>query len=77
MTRPPSSSYPSPAPPPVVEISPENRREKLDFARNFTGFVLHRSAAIFGDQGGNFGECSIYRGDSAEISAESLVPLLF
>ncbi|CAL9010369.1 unnamed protein product [Prunus brigantina] len=26
--------------------------------------------------GGDFGECSIYRGDSAEFSAESLVPLL-
>ncbi|CAL9018490.1 unnamed protein product, partial [Prunus brigantina] len=28
------------------------------------------------DQGGNFGKCSIYRGDFAEISAESLVPLI-
>ncbi|CAB4287974.1 unnamed protein product [Prunus armeniaca] len=51
MTGPPSSSYPSQVPPPTVEISPENRREKLGFARNFTGFVLRRPAAIFGDPG--------------------------
>ncbi|CAL9019747.1 unnamed protein product, partial [Prunus brigantina] len=103
MTGPLSSSYPSQVPSPAVEISPENRREKLGFARNLAGFVLRHPAAIFSDQGrrqiicncmklycaccrlgdknvfyacGNFGECSIYRGDSAEISAESLVPLL-
>ncbi|CAL8160816.1 unnamed protein product [Prunus armeniaca] len=50
MTGPPSSSYPSQVPLPAVEISPENRREKLGFARNFAGFVLRRPAAIFGDQ---------------------------
>ncbi|CAL8099154.1 unnamed protein product [Prunus armeniaca] len=51
MTGPPSSSYPSQVSPSAVEISPENRREKLGFARNFAGFVLRRPAAIFGDQG--------------------------
>ncbi|CAL8176303.1 unnamed protein product [Prunus armeniaca] len=51
MTGPPSSSYPGQLPPPAVEISSENRREKLGFARNFAGFVLRRPAAIFGDQG--------------------------
>ncbi|CAL8131683.1 unnamed protein product [Prunus armeniaca] len=50
MTGPPSSSYPSQVSPSAVEISPENRREKLGFARNFAGFVLRRLAAIFGDQ---------------------------
>ncbi|CAL8156099.1 unnamed protein product [Prunus armeniaca] len=50
MTGPPSSSYPSQVSPSAVEISPENRREKLGFARNFAGFVLRRPAAIFGDQ---------------------------
>ncbi|CAL8098745.1 unnamed protein product [Prunus armeniaca] len=50
MTGPPSSSYPSQVSPSAVEISPENRREKLGFARNFAGFVLLRPAAIFGDQ---------------------------
>ncbi|CAL8137800.1 unnamed protein product [Prunus armeniaca] len=50
MTGPPSSSYPGQVPPSAVEISPENRREKLGFARNFAGFVLRRPAAIFGDQ---------------------------
>ncbi|CAL2235370.1 unnamed protein product [Prunus armeniaca] len=51
MTGPPSSSYPSQVSPSAVEISPENRREKLGFARNFAGFVLRLPAAIFGDQG--------------------------
>ncbi|CAL8176109.1 unnamed protein product [Prunus armeniaca] len=51
MTGPPSSSYPSRVSPPAAVISPENRREKLGFARNFAGFVLRRPAAIFGDQG--------------------------
>ncbi|CAL9017717.1 unnamed protein product [Prunus brigantina] len=76
MTGLPPSSYPSQVPLPAVVISPENRREKLGFARNFAGFILRRPAAIFGNQGGNFGECSIYRGGSAEISAEGLVALL-
>ncbi|CAL9001951.1 unnamed protein product, partial [Prunus brigantina] len=61
MTRPLSSSYPSQVLPPAVEISPENRREKLGFARNFAGFVLRRPAAIFSDQGRlcqNFGRKS-------------------
>ncbi|CAL9001275.1 unnamed protein product [Prunus brigantina] len=51
MTGPPSSSYPSQVPPPAVEISPESRRQRLGFTRNFAGFVLRRPAAIFGDQG--------------------------
>ncbi|CAL9006547.1 unnamed protein product [Prunus brigantina] len=49
MTGLPSSSNPKQAPPPAVEISPENRREKLGFDRNFAGFVLRRSTTIFGD----------------------------
>ncbi|CAL8102123.1 unnamed protein product [Prunus armeniaca] len=61
MTGPPSSSYPSQVPPPTVEISPENRREKLGFARNFTGFVLRRPAAIFGDPG--FGRVGVLSRD--------------
>ncbi|CAL9011083.1 unnamed protein product [Prunus brigantina] len=77
MIGPPSSSYPSQAPLPAVEISSENRREKLGFDRNFAGFVLRRPAAIFGHPGWNFWACSIYRGDSAEISVESPVSLLF
>ncbi|CAL8155311.1 unnamed protein product [Prunus armeniaca] len=48
MTGPPSSSYPGQVPPPAVEISPENRREKLGFARNFAGFVLRRPATDSG-----------------------------
>ncbi|BBH07299.1 pyrimidine 2 [Prunus dulcis] len=40
------------------------------FARNFAGSDLPPPAAISGDQGINFGKCPIYRGDSAEISAE-------
>ncbi|CAL9013902.1 unnamed protein product [Prunus brigantina] len=50
MTGSPSSSYPSQVPPPAVEISPEKRKEKPVFARNFTGFVLRHPATIFGDQ---------------------------
>ncbi|CAL8169148.1 unnamed protein product [Prunus armeniaca] len=48
MTGPPSSSYPDQVPPPAVGISPENRREKLGFARNFAGFVLRRPATDSG-----------------------------
>ncbi|CAL2273076.1 unnamed protein product [Prunus armeniaca] len=48
MTGPPSSSYPSQVSPSAVEISPENRREKLGFARNFAGFVLRRPATDSG-----------------------------
>ncbi|CAL2248121.1 unnamed protein product [Prunus armeniaca] len=48
MTRPPSASYPGQVPSPAVEISPENRREKLGFARNFAGFVLRRPATDSG-----------------------------
>ncbi|CAL9009879.1 unnamed protein product, partial [Prunus brigantina] len=40
--------------------------------RNLAGFAI----AIPATSGGNFGKCSIYKGDSAEFSAESLVPLL-
>ncbi|CAL8147011.1 unnamed protein product [Prunus armeniaca] len=49
MTGPPSSSYPGQVPPPAVEISPENRREKLSFVRNFAGFVLRRPATDSGN----------------------------
>ncbi|CAL9014021.1 unnamed protein product [Prunus brigantina] len=51
MIGPPSSSYPSQAPPLAAGISLENRREKLGFARNFAGFFFRHQAAIFGDQG--------------------------
>ncbi|CAL2258378.1 unnamed protein product [Prunus armeniaca] len=44
MTGPPSASYPGQVPPPAALISPENRREKLGFDRNFAGFVLRRPA---------------------------------
>ncbi|CAL9016643.1 unnamed protein product [Prunus brigantina] len=49
MTGPPSSSYPSQAPLLAVGISPENRRKKLDFARNFADFVLRRPATNSGN----------------------------
>ncbi|CAL9001782.1 unnamed protein product, partial [Prunus brigantina] len=61
MTGPPSSSYPSQAPPPAAGISPENRREKLGFARNLAGFVLRRPASIFGNQGSSIYELKFGR----------------
>ncbi|XP_016650415.1 PREDICTED: 3'-hydroxy-N-methyl-(S)-coclaurine 4'-O-methyltransferase 1-like [Prunus mume] len=51
MTGPPSSSYPGQVPPPAAVISPENEEKSSGFDKNFTGFVLRRPAAIFGDPG--------------------------
>ncbi|CAL2248719.1 unnamed protein product [Prunus armeniaca] len=64
MTGPPSSSYPGQVPLPAALISPENEEKSSGFDRNFAGFVLRRPATDSG------------KGDSAGISAESLVPLI-
>ncbi|CAL2240274.1 unnamed protein product [Prunus armeniaca] len=70
MTGPPSSSYPSQVSPPAVGISPENRREKLGFARNFAGFVLRRPATDSGNVVNSIYELGfgrISRGDSGHF----------
>ncbi|CAL2253821.1 unnamed protein product [Prunus armeniaca] len=51
MTGLPSSSYPGQVPPPAAVVSPENEGKSSGFDKKFTGFVLRRPAAIFGDQG--------------------------
>ncbi|CAL8103406.1 unnamed protein product [Prunus armeniaca] len=69
-------SCPTRSPTSVSSDTTGNCRKTAGFYPDFPKLVPAIPATKSCDQGGNFGKCSIYRGDFAEISAESLVPLI-